>query len=67
LLLAAVLGFVAWGLTPLGPTDLALQALESGKGVTVTQAAGGWAFSPSSTEPTAALVLYPGGHVDARS
>jgi pimeloyl-ACP methyl ester carboxylesterase len=65
--LIAVLGFVAWGLTPLGPTDLALEALKSGNGVTVTQAAGGWAFSPSSTEPTAALVLYPGGHVDARS
>lgn len=67
LLLAAVLGFVTWGLTPLGPTDLALQALQTGDGVTVTQAAGGWAFSPSSSEPTAAFVFYPGGHVDARS
>lgn len=67
LLVLAVAGFVWWGLTPLGPTDLALQALNSGDGVTVSQAAGGWAFSPSSSEPTAALVLYPGGHVDARS
>jgi hypothetical protein len=67
LLLAAVLGFVIWGLTPLGPTDLALGALESGNGVTVTRAAGGWAFSPSSSEPSAGLVFYPGGHVDARS
>jgi len=67
LLLAAVLGFVIWGLTPLGPTDVALTALESGGGITVTEAAGGWAFSPSSSEPTAGLVFYPGGHVDARS
>jgi hypothetical protein len=67
LLLVAVAGFVIWGLTPLGPTDLALEALKSGKGVTVTKAAGGWAFSPSSSEPTSAFVLYPGGHVDARS
>ena len=67
LLLAAVVGFVIWGLTPLGPTDLALQALRSGGGVTVTEAAGGWAFSPSSAEATSGFVLYPGGHVDARS
>jgi dienelactone hydrolase len=67
LLLLAVAGFIWWGLTPLGPTDLALQALSSGNGVSVTQAAGGWAFSPSSSEPTSAFVLYPGGHVDARS
>ena len=67
LLVAAVIGFVIWGLTPLGPTDVALRALESGDGVDVTEAAGGWAFSPTSSEPTAGLVLYPGGHVDARS
>jgi dienelactone hydrolase len=67
LLLAAAIGFVVWGLTPLGPTELALSALNTGGGVTVTEAAGGWAFSPSSSEPTAGLVLYPGGHVDARS
>jgi hypothetical protein len=67
LLVAAVIGFVAWGLTPLGPTDIALEALKSGNGVTVTEAAGGWAFSPTSREPTAGLVFYPGGHVDARS
>jgi pimeloyl-ACP methyl ester carboxylesterase len=67
LLLVAVGGFIAWGLTPLGPSDVALEALNSSGGITVTQAAGGWAFSPSSKEPTAGLVLYPGGHVDARS
>ena len=67
LLLAAAIGFVVWGLTPLGPTELALSALNTGGGVTVTEAAGGWAFSPSSSEPTAGFVLYPGGHVDARS
>ena len=67
LLLIAIVAFVIWGLTPLGPTDVALKALQSGEGITVTPAAGGWAFAPTSTEPTAGLVLYPGGHVDARS
>jgi len=65
----AVLGFVVWGLTPSQPTDTALAALQSGDGVTVTQVDGGWTFVPSTepTAPAAGLVIYPGGHVDARA
>jgi pimeloyl-ACP methyl ester carboxylesterase len=67
LIAIAAIAFVVWGLTPLGPTDLALEALKSGNGVTVTPAAGGWAFSATGKQPTVGLVFYPGGHVDARS
>jgi hypothetical protein len=67
LALVGVAAFVTWGLTPLGPSDVALAALRSGGGVTVSQAAGGWVFAPTSVEPTNGFVLYPGGHVDARS
>jgi dienelactone hydrolase len=42
-------------------------APESGNGVTVTRGADGWEFTPQGVEPTAGLVFYPGGHVDARS
>ena len=35
LLLLGIIGFVAWGLTPLGPTDEALAAMESDAVVTV--------------------------------
>ena len=38
------------------------------RAVTVTKAADGWEFAPAAgAEPSAALVYYPGGHVDARS
>jgi pimeloyl-ACP methyl ester carboxylesterase len=70
-LAAALLGiaaFVWWGMHPLGPEQSALDALASDSSVRVTQAADGWEFAPASgAEPTAALVFYPGGHVDARS
>ncbi len=67
LLAIAVGAFVWWGLTPLGPSDVALAALESGDGVTVSEGAGGWVFMPRGEEPTRGLVYYPGGHVDVRS
>lgn len=63
----AIAAFVAWGLTPLGPTDTALSALESGDGVSVAQTSAGYEFAPTGVEATSALVFYPGGHVDARS
>jgi pimeloyl-ACP methyl ester carboxylesterase len=59
--------FVWWGLHPLGPEPGALAALQTDSHVRVTQAADGWEFAPASGEPSAALVFYPGGHVDARS
>ncbi len=67
---ALVFGGVAlwrWGTHPLGPTDSALAALASDARVAVTQADDGWEFAPAGIEPSAALVYYPGGHVDARS
>ena len=65
--LIAVAAFVWWGLHPLGPAPSALAALTGGDGVTVRQTAAGWEFAPEGVEASAALVFYPGGHVDARS
>jgi pimeloyl-ACP methyl ester carboxylesterase len=59
--------FVIWGMTPLGPGEVALQVIEGSDTLEVTETSAGWEFRPRSAEPTAALVLYPGGHVDARS
>jgi dienelactone hydrolase len=57
-----------WGAHPLGPSEAALAALTSDASVRVTQTDDGWEFAPASgAEPTAAVVYYPGGHVDARS
>jgi len=67
LLLVLIGGFVAWGLTPLGPTDSALAALKSDNTVTVTHAKEGWVFTPVSRRQTRGYIFYPGGHVDARS
>ena len=70
-LLAIVLlgaaGFVVWASDPLGPDAAALAASSGGDGVAVTQAADGYEFAPASVDPTAGIVLYPGGHVDVRS
>lgn len=66
-LVLAVAGFVVWGLTPLGPTTSALDALRSDASVRVTHAEEGWVFAPVSGEATRGLVFYPGGHVDSRS
>ena len=68
---AAVLGaggFAVWGSTPQQATPVALAALNSGDGVSVTQSPAGGTFTPQgSREPTVGLVLYPGGHVDPRA
>jgi len=65
--LFAVAAGVWWGTHPLGPTQSAMGALVSDSSVRVTHAADGWEFAPPSSEPSSALVFYPGGHVDARS
>jgi len=59
--------FVAWGLTPLGPSTVAMKALSPGDGVEVSEKPWGLSFSPSEGEAKAGLVLYPGGRVDFRS
>lgn len=58
--------FLAWAMTPLGPTASALAALESDAAVTVE--AGEWlVFRPANAEPTTGFIFYPGGRVDYRS
>jgi dienelactone hydrolase len=67
LLLVGILGFLAWGLTPLGPTDEALAALESNALVTVQDHGDFVVFTPAQNTPLTGFILYPGGHVDHRS
>jgi hypothetical protein len=61
-----VVGFVIWGLTPSGPMDEALQAMEPSGSVGVTDDK--WlVFEPLAQAPTKGFIFYPGGHVDYRS
>jgi hypothetical protein len=62
-----VIGFVIWGLTPLGPTDEALAAMESNAQVTVQDKGNFIVFTPTSNTPITGFIFYPGGHVDYRS
>jgi hypothetical protein len=58
--------FIVWGSTPAAPMPEALAALESDARVQVDTAP--WlVFRPVGQEPTAGLVLYPGGRVDPRA
>lgn len=63
----AVLGFIAWAGTPLGPAPRALAALKSDSLVTVSS--GDYiAFSPAGQQmSTVGFIFYPGGRVEARS
>jgi alpha-beta hydrolase superfamily lysophospholipase len=63
----AAAAFLVWALTPAGPSPVARVAMRLDALVTVTEAADGIEFAPATTEPTAALVFYPGGRIDARS
>lgn len=66
ILFVAVAGFLAWAMTPLGPSPEALAALQSDAQVTVEKT--DWlVFKPVATSPTTGLVFYPGGRVDYRS
>jgi dienelactone hydrolase len=66
-ILVGIIGFVTWGLTPLGPTSEALAALESNANVTVQDKGNFIVFTPASHIPITGFILYPGGHVDYRS
>ncbi len=66
-LLIALAGFIAWGLTPLGPTDEALAAMESDAVVIVIDQGDFVTFTPTASTPLTGFILYPGGHVDYRS
>jgi Alpha/beta hydrolase family len=67
ILLLAIVGFVAWGLTPLGPAEEALAALESNANVTVQDNGNFITFTPTANTPISGFIFYPGGHVDYRS
>ena len=66
-ILIGIIGFITWGLTPLGPTSEALAALESNANVTVEDKGNFIVFTPTSHIPITGFILYPGGHVDYRS
>ena len=63
----SAIGFVAWGMTPLGPTDQALTAMKSGGGIIVQEYSNFLVFTPTMNKPITALIIYPGGHIDYRS
>lgn len=69
LLAIAVIGFLVWALTPLGPDATALAALDGGRGVAVAEDDVGFTFTPTGEAggPAIGLVLYPGGRIDPRS
>jgi hypothetical protein len=67
LILVGVIGFVVWGLTPLGPAGEALAAMESNADVIVQDQGDFIVFTPTTNTPITGLILYPGGHVDYRS
>jgi hypothetical protein len=62
----AIAVFIVWALTPYRADETALEAMRSGGGVMVTEAREGIVFMPD-TNPTTALVLYPGGRVEAEA
>jgi hypothetical protein len=66
-LLIGVIGFIAWGLTPLGPTNVALAAMDSNANVTVQDQGNFIVFTPTTNIPITGFIFYPGGHVDYRS
>jgi hypothetical protein len=66
-LLLCLVGFITWGLTPLGPTDEAVVAMESDAVVTVQDNGNSVVFTPTAITPITGYILYPGGHVDYRS
>jgi hypothetical protein len=66
-ILFGLIGFIAWGMTPLGPTTEAMAAMESDGVVTVEDNGNFIVFTPTATTPISGFILYPGGHVDYRS
>lgn len=59
--------FLAWALTPLGPSAVALQSMAADDSVSVAQKDGRLEVSPRSVTPTSAVIIYPGGRIEPRS
>ena len=62
-----VLVGVLWWLRPIGATDVALDALQSGNGVVVEQSRTRIELRPTGGIDPTGLVFYPGAKVDARA
>ncbi|MFP4002054.1 MAG: alpha/beta hydrolase [Thermoplasmata archaeon] len=58
--------FLAWALTPRGPMDEALEALESDEEVEV-YTGDRYVFEPLKEDAEVGLIIYPGARVDPRS
>ena len=58
---------VLWWLRPLGASNVALDALQSGNGVTVVQSATRIELRPTGEVDPTGLIFYPGAKVDARA
>ncbi|MGE5141127.1 MAG: alpha/beta hydrolase, partial [Rudaea sp.] len=65
-LLISAAGFAAWGSTPQQAMPEALASLRSDQDVEV-QTEPWIAFEPAARKPATGLIIYPGGHVDARA
>ncbi|MEF8835316.1 MAG: alpha/beta family hydrolase [Candidatus Thermoplasmatota archaeon] len=61
-----VSSFLVWALTPQGPMDEALEALESDDEVEVSTG-DRYIFEPVGEEPEVGFIIYPGARVDPRS
>jgi pimeloyl-ACP methyl ester carboxylesterase len=66
-ILAGGAGFVIWAENALGPQQIALDALKSGAGVTISQKNGYTVFQPDNQDSGTGFIFYPGGRVDYRS
>jgi hypothetical protein len=67
LLLLVVIGFVAWGLTPLGPGDTTREIIEYTEGISIVDYDDAFYFCPYQPTETKGIIFYPGGRVDYRS
>ena len=66
LLVVAMVAVIWWGNNPLEAMPEAIKALDSDHTVLVSSEE--WiVFSPRENSPTMGIILYPGGHVDARA
>jgi hypothetical protein len=65
-LLFAIISFVVWAETPLGPMPEVIQALKSDS--TVDVSTGQWlTFTPHGVKATTGFIIYPGGRVNYTS